>query len=108
LHSLALQADVVHLFLRHASELEERCLDSLPLLRAQWLFALASRLEKPCHAEVAAAFRALLRHCCKLRAAVAQAADPVLPQLNVLIVIAGAYFAQDEELCSLVDSLELL
>lgn len=104
---MVLQPDVISLFLRHTQQLEEFCPDSLPLRRAQWLFALAARLEKPCHSEVAAAFRAVLRHCCRLRAGVATAADPLLPKLNVLIVLAGAYFAQDEHLCCIVDSSEL-
>lgn len=105
---MLLQPEVARLFLRHCQQLPEQCPDSLPLLRAQWLFALAARLEKPCHAEVAAGFRSLLRHCCKLRAGVSHDADPLLPKLNVLIVMAGAYFAQDEHLCSVVDSSELL
>lgn len=102
------QPDVISLFLRHTHQLEEMCPSSLPLRRAQWLFALAARLEKPCHPEVAAAFRAVLRHCCKLRSAVAAETDPMLPKLNVLIVMAGAYFAQDEQLCCIVDSSELV
>lgn len=102
------QPDVISLFLRHTHQLEELCPSSLPLRRAQWLFALAARLEKPCHPEVAAAFRAVLRHCCKLRSMVSAESDPVLPKLNVLIVMAGAYFAQDEKLCCIVDSSELL
>jgi survival of motor neuron protein-interacting protein 1 len=105
---LLLQPEVISLFLRHSHQLEEHCPDSLPLLRAQWLFALAARLEKPCHPEVAAALRGLLRHCCKLRNAVSQAGDPLLPKLNVLIVMAGAYFAQDEQLCTFVDSVDLV
>lgn len=102
------QPDVISLFLRHTHQLEELCPSSLPLRRAQWLFALAARLEKPCHSEVAAGFRAVLRHCCKLRSMVDAASDPLLPKLNVLIVMAGAYFAQDEQLCCIVDSSELL
>ncbi|WIA29016.1 hypothetical protein OEZ86_011533 [Tetradesmus obliquus] len=102
------QPEVISLFLRHSQQLEEHCPDSLPLLRAQWLFALAARLEKPCHPQVAAALRAVLRHCCKLRGVVSQAGDPLLPKLNVLIVMAGAYFAQDEELCTFVDSVDLI
>ncbi|KAF8072849.1 Gemin2 [Scenedesmus sp. PABB004] len=105
---MALQPpDVVALFLRHAAQLEEHCPADLPLLRAQWLFALAARLEKPCDADVAAGFRAVLRHCCRLRARVAAPGDPLLPKLNVLIVTAGAYFAQDERLCGIVDASEL-
>jgi hypothetical protein len=102
------QPDIISLFLRHAQQLQEACPDSLPLARAQWLFALAARLEKPCHPEVGAAFRAVLRHCCRLRAGVSRVGDPLLPKLNVLIVTAGCYFAQDETLCGIVDSSELL
>lgn len=104
----AKQHEAAALFLRHAQQLEEHFPDSLPLLRAQWLFALAARLEKPCTPDVAAGFRALLRHCCRLRAGLTNVADPLLPALNVLIVVAGAYFAQDEQLCSVVDAAELL
>lgn len=103
----SVQPDVIALFLRHAQQLEDTCPDSLPLRRAQWLFALAARLEKPCYPEVGAAFRGLLRHCCRLRAGVVGASDPLLPKLNVFIVMAGCYFGQDEHLCSIVDACDL-
>jgi hypothetical protein len=101
------QVAVVELLQRHTEQLLELHPADLPLIRAQWLFALATRVEKPAQPAVGASFRALLRHCCRLRAGLKQASDPLLPQLNVLITVAGAYFGQDEQLCRLVDSLEL-
>ncbi|KAK9810074.1 hypothetical protein WJX72_004382 [[Myrmecia] bisecta] len=65
-----------------------------------WLYALAARLEKPLAARTSAQLRSLLRHCACLRADVLDAADPLLPHLNVMIAIAGAYFGQDEALAS--------
>lgn len=40
--------------------------------------------------------RALLRHCARLRAGLPSAQDPLLPSLNILIAITGAFFGQDE------------
>ena len=56
------------------------------------------RIEKPLHADTCALFRALLRHCARLRAGAAGPADPRLPHLNILISIAGGCFGQDEQL----------
>jgi hypothetical protein len=98
---------VSSLFEHHATQLLGRSPPALPLPRAQWLFALASRLEKPLHADTAACFRGVLRHCAALRARVADSGDPLLPRLNVLIAVAGAYFGQDEGLVGLVDGAEL-
>jgi survival of motor neuron protein-interacting protein 1 len=95
------------LFLHHAHQLLDRSPPSLPLARAQWLFALAARLEKPLHADLAAAFRGLLRHCAALRAGLGGGGDPLLARLNVLIVVAGAYFGQDERMSRVVDAIEL-
>ena len=46
-------------------------------------------------------YRALLRHCAALRASLPDARHPLLPHLNVFMVIAGGYFGQDEELAVL-------
>lgn len=102
-----LQVAIVTLFQRHIDELEQDFPNNLPLLRGKWLFALAARLEKPLQPDVSAALRSLLRYCAKLRCQLSEASDPLLPQLNVLMTVAGAYFGQDEELCKVVDSHEL-
>jgi hypothetical protein len=102
------QVAVASLFMHQAQSLLDARPAALPLARAQWLFALAARLEKPLHADAAAACRGLLRHCAALRAAAVGAGDPLLPRLNVMIAVAGAYFGQDERLVTLVDSAELL
>lgn len=66
------------------------------------LYALAARVERPLAADTAALFRALLRCCAAARAALPGGPrDPLLPHLNVLTAIAGAYFGQDEELAGL-------
>eukprot|EP00877_Chromochloris_zofingiensis_P010370 jgi/Chrzof1/5587/Cz16g08080.t1 len=101
------QVAIVTLFQRHIDELEQDFPNNLPLLRGKWLFALAARLEKPLQPDVSAALRSLLRYCAKLRCQLSEASDPLLPQLNVLMTVAGAYFGQDEELCKVVDSHEL-
>lgn len=68
--------------------------------RAAWLFALCARLEKPLLPGVAAALRALLRHCSDARDALQPAERPgALPRLNLLVAVAGGYFGQDELLC---------
>jgi len=102
------QVSVSDLLQHHITQLLEVHPQSLPLIRAQWLFALAARLEKPLHPDLSAGFRALLRHCSKLRSGLQRQEDPLLPQLNVLIVVAGAYFGQDEQLCKMVDSSDLM
>jgi hypothetical protein len=67
------------------------------------LYALSARLERPLHADTAAAYRALLRRCKEWRSGATGPADPLLPHLSVLIAIAGAYFRQDEELAAMWD-----
>ncbi|KAI7839292.1 hypothetical protein COHA_006990 [Chlorella ohadii] len=70
---------------------------------AALLYALSARIEKPLHAGTCALYRQLLRLCASQRAALASAADPALPHLNIMIVVAGAYFGQDEELATMWD-----
>jgi gem associated protein 2 len=96
-----LQVTVVALLLEHIGQLEGT---ALTLLRSQWLFALTAKLDKPIHAETAAALRQMLRHCCHLRAGLQLHDDPLLPLLNILIAISGAYFGQDEEFSGLIES----
>ncbi|KAI8469388.1 MAG: survival motor neuron interacting protein 1-domain-containing protein [Monoraphidium minutum] len=101
------QVGVAALFSRHAQQLLDGSPPRLPLARAQWLFALAARLDKPLTPELAAALRGLLRHCAALRGRVEAAEDPLLARLNVLIAVAGAYFGQDESMVAVIDSSEL-
>lgn len=75
------------------------CPSSLPPLRAQWLFALLSRLEKPLLPDIAATLRALHRHCAHARNLLGSAEEAALPALDVLLAVAGGYFGQDEVLC---------
>ncbi|EFN58051.1 expressed protein [Chlorella variabilis] len=71
---------------------------------AAHLYALSARIEKPLHAGTCALYRQLLRLCAQQRAALcvdAAPADPLLPHLNILITLAGAFFGQDEELAAM-------
>ncbi|GAB4813374.1 hypothetical protein N2152v2_000420 [Parachlorella kessleri] len=73
---------------------------------AAWLYAYSARIEKPLLADTCALYRALLKHCCRLRAEVCDPQDPLLPHLNILIAIAGCYFGQDQELAHVWDEQE--
>lgn len=97
------QVTTASLIQRHVEQLLEQ--EEASQERSQWLFALAARLERPLQADVCAAYRALLRRCCELRAALpaGPAAQEHLPRLNILIAITGAYFGQHEQLAQLVD-----
>lgn len=75
--------------------------------RAAEIYALSARVERPLHADTAAAYRALLRKCRIWRVeCINSSTDPLLPHLNILISIAGGYFRQDEELSSMWDEEE--
>lgn len=75
----------------------------LPEIAAE-MYALSARVERPLHADTAAAFRSLLRKCKIWRGQGIQSpSDPLLPHLNILICIAGGYFRQDEELSAVWD-----
>ncbi len=74
---------------------------------AQWLFALAAALEKPAHCDVVAALRCLTRRVRALRSGLQSAEDPLLPRLNTLAVVAGAYFGQDDKLVPWVADMDL-
>lgn len=67
------------------------------------LYALCARVETPLQAGTAALFRQLLRCCAAQRAAAPGPAGPELPHLNVAIIVAGAYFRQDEDLAGMWD-----
>ena len=71
------------------------------------IYALSARVERPLHADTAAAYCALLRKCKIWRAqGIGSSIDPLLPHLNILICIAGGYFKQDEELSAVWDEEE--
>jgi survival of motor neuron protein-interacting protein 1 len=84
-----------------------RCGEVGPQAAAR-LYALSARVERPLHADTCALYRQLLRACAGQRAALGKdgAADPRLPHLNILLVLAGAFFGQDEELAAMWDDEE--
>lgn len=65
---------------------------------SQWLYAIMARLQRPLTQGAMGALRALLRHSAGLRARLDSADDPLLPSLNIIIAITGAFFGQDETL----------
>lgn len=78
----------------------------LPDLAAE-VYALSARVERPLHADTAASYCSLLRQCKVWRVqSIKSPIDPLLPHLNILILIAGGYFRQDEELSSMWDEEE--
>ena len=90
--------DQIHIQKRVA-ELIQGCISEGSFSKsASELFALSLRLENPLRADSAAAYRSLLRHCLSLRAALSDVYDPLLPHLNIMIVVSGAYFGQDPDL----------
>lgn len=97
--TLLLQFDHVlnqRLLSTHTDWLGER---DLTLPRAQWLYCLLARLEKPLYQDAAAVVRQLYRRCCELRAALSKGAETFaqdLAALNVLVCITGSYFGQGE------------
>lgn len=46
-----------------------------------------------------ASLRSLLRHCARLRAALTDPNDSLLPNLNILIAITGGFFGQVRSHC---------
>ena len=75
-----------------------------PLCPSTTLPARSSSLPACPPAGTCALYRQLLRLCAQQRAALcvdAAPADPLLPHLNILITLAGAFFGQDEELAAM-------
>ncbi|KAJ8598807.1 hypothetical protein CTAYLR_008639, partial [Chrysophaeum taylorii] len=67
---------------------------SLDAKHALWLYALLARLDKPMHRDTESVLRRLVLRLVALRASLANAADPRLPLIQILVVIAGVYFGQ--------------
>ena len=70
-------------------------------LSALWLYAAAARINKPPSAATCAQLTAILRHC---RAVLDQNKDlfnDTVPQICVIMSVAGAYFRQDESMVGL-------
>ena len=89
-----------------ASTLFEQEVDRIvqqPVLSARdaySLYSMAAILELPLMAETEASLRQLLRHCGKLRAGGGMQREADAALLDVLQVVAGAYFGQDQALRS--------
>ena len=69
---------------------------------AKWLYALAARIDKPASASMCAQLRSLLRHCAGLLSNSGSASEDLqLPEIHLIMAIAGAYFRQDDSMIGL-------
>lgn len=62
--------------------------------RLTWLFSLLVCLDRPTHADTDGNLRGTLRTFCARRAKMRSLADPLLPELNVIITIITKCFGQ--------------
>lgn len=107
--SLLLQFDQVmtqRLLGYHINWLSSRSLDNP---RAQWIYALLARIEKPIHRDLECEIRQLYRRCCRLRVELWNSTQSntnveEIAQVNTLIVITGIYFGQGEHERAIVSS----
>lgn len=76
--------------------------NSLTDLRAAWLFGLSAVLAKPLLPDACAAYRSLVRKALAARRQLAGPTDEALPRLNMVLLIAGVYFGQDQELLQML------
>ncbi|GMH45863.1 hypothetical protein BSKO_13826 [Bryopsis sp. KO-2023] len=73
-------------------------------IQAIWLYALMARLHKPVPPDISCTLLSLLRFCLKARANTGEEKlGKVLPLVNLMIVVCGVYFGQDETLAGLID-----
>jgi len=93
-----------HLLSQFESEVEAcmKC-DGLSRETASRLYAMTLFIDLPCHGDVSALLRMLVRKCASLRARLPRPDDEHLACLNLIIVVCGGFFRQDEELASMWD-----
>lgn len=77
--------------------------DALSRETATRLYAMTLFIDLPCHWDVSAQLRMLVRKCASLRATKPRPDDEHLACLNLIIVVCGGFFRQDEELASMWD-----
>ena len=77
--------------------------DALSREIATRLYAMTLFIDLPCHGDVSALLRMLVRKCASLRARIPRPDDEHLACLNLIIVVCGGFFRQDEELASMWD-----
>lgn len=74
--------------------------------QAMWCYTLMARLLKPCSPDVSSTLLLLLNFCKRIRAGVVvtnESSKQVLPLANLLIVLCGIYFGQDETMAGVID-----
>jgi len=93
-----------HLLSQFESEVEAymQC-DMLSRETATRLYAMTLFIDLPCQGDVSALLRMLVRKCASLRARVPRPNDEHLACLNLIMVVCGGFFRQDEELASMWD-----
>lgn len=78
--------------------------------RSAKLYALSAKLELPLHSDMAATYRSLVHMCYRWMKCVQEGkgeeTDPASAYINILLVVAGAFFQQDENLAGYMGELE--
>ena len=70
--------------------------------RSMRIYEICALVEWPCHSNTLATMSRLLRICQQRRSVPQRPSEADLAMLNVIIVVCGGVFRQDEELCCLV------
>lgn len=78
--------------------------EQITAVRAVWLYGLLARIHKPVVPETTSSMHTLLQFCFKKRVEIDEnEVCEVLPILNILVLILGVYFGQDETYAGIVD-----
>lgn len=78
--------------------------DQVSAVHSVWIYALLARIHKPLVPETTALMHTLLHFCFRKRVEIDESkVGETLPILNILIVILGVYFGQDETYAGIVD-----
>lgn len=64
--------------------------------RGKWIYSVLCRLELPLLADAASELLQLCQRCVQLRSSLQNAADPLLPHVNILITLIQQFFGQRE------------
>lgn len=73
-------------------------------LQALWIYALMARVHRPLNDETTASLRSLLQHCTRQRVSLLDSeAQTALPFINILILLSGVFFGQDETYAGMIE-----
>lgn len=94
-----MQADAEQLMQWHCSWAVDQ--KDWPPHCALWLYGLAARINKPPAAATSALFRSLLQSCQSRMPSDIDCYDTRIPEIGLIMAVAGAYFGQHEGLVGL-------